>query len=156
MLEWTSMIDLKNALLIVGVLVIVSFVGLYIPYVQYQGQERAAVPDAPIDGPLARVVYTNKGFEPVFITVQVGTTVEWVNESDKLMWVASDDHPSHTDLPGFDQKGSEGNVSPPQSLVPIAYAHGGVEIYRYTFLEKGTWEYHNHLVPADRGTVVVE
>lgn len=156
MLEWTNMIDLKNILLIVGVLVVVSFFGLYIPYVQYRQQERGAPVLAPVDGPLEQIVYTNKGFEPEFRTVQTGTTVEWVNASNKLMWVASDDHPSHTKLPGFDQKGPEGNVFLPQSLVPVAYAHAGVEIFRYTFLEKGVWEYHNHLAPMDMGTVVVE
>ena len=148
------MVDAKNAVLIAVVLLVVGFMGFYVPYMQYQRGQRPPVLVS--DGPVVQVIYTNKGFEPDFTTVSVGTTVEWVNESDKLMWVASDDHPSHTKLPGFDQKGSEGNVDPPQSLVPVAYAHAGVEAYRYTFREPGRWEYHNHLVPSDGGTVVVE
>ncbi len=149
------MIDKKNAILIAVVLFIAAVVGLYVPYLQYSGQENTITPVS-TSGTVSRIVYTNKGFEPASITVGLGATVEWVNESDKLMWVASNDHPSHSILPGFDQKGSEGNVSAPQSSVPVALAHTGVEIYRYTFEKRGRWDYHNHLVPADRGTVVVE
>ncbi len=151
------MIDTKNALLITVVLFVAAVVGLYIPYQQYQKSQNASsslIATNTTEGARVTITYTNKGFEPSTISVATGTTVEWINLSDKLMWIASDPHPSHTNLPGFDQRGTESNEDT-QSAVPIAYAHGGGG-YMHTFTTAGTWTYHNHLDPAGRGVVVVE
>ena len=65
--------------------------------------------------------------------------VHFVNESSIDMWVATDDHPAHTDLPTFDQfKGS-----PPG------------EQYVYIFDEVGEWKYHDHLTPTATGIITV-
>ena len=86
------------------------------------------------------VRYTNNGFQPAKLTVPVGTMVEFINQSDKEMWVASNVHPSHEILPTFDQfKGVEKGKS-----------------YMYTFDAKGTWAYHDHINPAIEGTITVE
>jgi|SRR3989344_3414369 len=89
---------------------------------------------------MARIRYTNEGFIPSTIEVAPGTMVEFVNESDQDMWVASDMHPTHERLPTFDQ------------FRP--YKPGGM--YRYTFDEAGTWPYHDHLRPTDIGEIVVQ
>lgn len=151
-------IDVKNLILITATLVVVAFIGLYIPYKQYQkGQQNIKQPAAANGGPVVTILYANKGFEPSTINVKIGATVEWINTSDKLMWIASDPHPSHTNLPGFDQQGIESNVDAgTQGLMPSAYAHSGQTEYRYKFLKTGKWDYHNHLVPFDRGTIIVE
>ena len=149
------MIDKRNALLISSVLIIFFVVGFYIPYEQTKRRPRPAVPEK--GGQHMTVRYTNTGFEPATITIKASTTVEWVNVSDKLMWVASNPHPSHTDLPGFDESGIEGNVlAVVQGMLPTASAHTAGGEYRYTFTTTGTWGYHNHLVPSDRGIVIVE
>lgn len=150
-------IDAKNFILIVVALIIMTVVGLYIPYKQYQ-KERQDIKSAPEtinERPVVTVLYTNKGFGPNMITVKIGSTVEWISVSDKLMWVASDPHPSHTNLPGFDQQGV-GSSDTTQGLLLSVYAHTGQTEYRYTFLKAGNWSYHNHLNPADRGTVIAE
>jgi plastocyanin len=85
------------------------------------------------------VTFTDKGFSPSPMKVKVGTTVTFVNESSSGMWVASDPHPTHTLLPGFDELTSVGK--------------GGT--YEYTFTKIGTWTYHNHLTPTVKGTVIV-
>ena len=85
------------------------------------------------------VTFTDKGFSPSLATVKVGTTVTFVNESNSPMWVASDPHPTHTLLPGFDELTSIGK--------------GGT--YEYTFMKVGTWTYHNHVNPSMKGTVSV-
>ncbi|MBI3577003.1 cupredoxin domain-containing protein [Candidatus Gottesmanbacteria bacterium] len=85
------------------------------------------------------VTLTDSGFSPKIITVKKGTTVTFVNGSSASMWVASDVHPTHQLLPGFDELTS--------------VAKGGS--YDYTFVKVGTWTYHNHLSPSDKGTVVV-
>jgi len=92
-------------------------------------------------GVAERVIVTlsDKGFAPDPITVKVGTTVAFVNESGGAMWVASAPHPTHSLLPGFDQLAS--------------VARGGT--YEYAFTKVGTWKYHNHVNASVTGSVVV-
>lgn len=88
----------------------------------------------------ATVLYTDNGFTPESIEIARGTAVTFSNQSSSgAMWVASDAHPTHQLLPGFDAL---------QSMK-------SGETYTYTFTEVGTWTYHNHVLPADTGTVVV-
>jgi plastocyanin len=87
----------------------------------------------------AAVQYTANGFTPATLTVRKGTTVVFTNSSTAGMWVASDVHPTHQLLSGFDQRESVGA--------------GGT--YRYTFAVVGTWRYHDHVNPQRTGTVVV-
>lgn len=101
--------------------------------------ETVSVTSAPTEKTTS-LSYTDTGFVPKTITVSVGTKIMWKNTGDKPMWVASAVHPTHQDLPGFDQLTSMGK--------------GGA--YAYTFTQKGTWKYHNHVFPADTGIVVVE
>lgn len=84
--------------------------------------------------------YTSSGFSPKSITVKVGTTVTWTNTSGKSMWVASNPHPTHQDLPGFDQLAKVDKDG----------------TYSYTFTKAGSWKYHNHLAPNDTGVVIVQ
>jgi len=86
-----------------------------------------------------KVSYTDKGFLPQQIKIPVGSMVEFVNNSSKDMWVASNPHPAHTDLPTFDQFKQ--------------YKSGS--IYRYVFDKKGTWGFHDHLNPNAGGVVTV-
>lgn len=85
------------------------------------------------------VTYADSGFSPKMITVKVGTAVTFTNQSAGSMWVASDLHPTHQLLPGFDEL--------------KAVVTGGS--YQYTFVKVGTWTYHNHMKPSDTGTVIV-
>lgn len=85
------------------------------------------------------VTYTDSGFAPSPLTIKVGTTVTFVNESAGDMWVASDPHPTHTLLAGFDE---------------LASAPKGGS-YEYTFTKVGTWTYHNHRHPSTKGQIVV-
>jgi plastocyanin len=85
------------------------------------------------------VRYSGKVFSPNEITVPVGSVVQFINESDIPMWIASTPHPQHTDLPTFDQ------------FKP--YGKGAV--YRYVFDKKGHWGFHDHINPSVGGMVVV-
>jgi len=88
---------------------------------------------------MIQIRYTNDGFVPKNIEVPAGSLVEFINESDREMWVASDTHPTHERLATFDQFRS--------------YPKGGV--YRYLFDKPGTWPYHDHISPADEGIITV-
>ncbi len=86
---------------------------------------------------VAKVVYGETGFAPKELEIEKGTTVTFLNQTGKPMWVGSDPHPAHTDYPKFDQLGSS-------------------DEYVYTFTEIGRYSYHNHLAPRDTGVVVVK
>jgi len=86
------------------------------------------------------VQITDDGFSPEIIRVEPGTTVTFENVSSRNAWVASDSHPSHTDLPEFD--------------AGRGYAPG--EPYSYTFSQSGEWGYHDHLRSFVTGLVIVE
>jgi plastocyanin len=91
-------------------------------------------------GANATIRYTNSGFDPADLVVARGTTVTFVNESSGQMWVASNDHPTHSILPGFDQ------------LVGVATGAN----YEFTFDQEGTWGFHNHLSANHTGRIVVQ
>jgi hypothetical protein len=66
--------------------------------------------------------------------------VRFLNDSTSSVWIASDPHPTHTDYPGFDAK--------------KAITRG--ETYEFTFTKVGTWGFHNHRNPLQKGTIVVQ
>lgn len=86
------------------------------------------------------VAYTDNGFSPNSLTVSSGQSVTFFNASNRNFWVASDPHPVHTDYPGFDAK----RQIPPG------------ESYTFTFQKVGTWGYHNHMNPAQKGVIIVK
>jgi len=96
----------------------------------------AGIPLADMGMNAQTITYTNEGFVPATIEVGAGAMIHFVNESDTEMWVASDNHPAHTDLPTFDQ-----------------FKPG--DMFMYVFEEPGTWEYHDHLQPSFGGSVTV-
>lgn len=85
------------------------------------------------------VTYTDSGFSPPTVTVNVGDSVVFKNESSRLFQPASDPHPVHTNLSGFDAKTG---VAPGQS-------------YTFSFNKTGTWGFHNHLDSDKIGKVIV-
>lgn len=133
----------KN-LLVVGAVVVLVLVGAvgYVVISRAPATTTAPETSAPasvLTAPpqtVAQVDFDGAKFAPDTLTVKAGTTVKFVNGSSSPMWVASAPHPTHTDYPEFDQKQS-GNE------------------YAFIFTRVGTWKYHNHLNPADTGTVIV-
>lgn len=87
------------------------------------------------------VSYTDSGFSPSSITINVGDTVKFINNgTDSAVWPAAAPHPIHTSVPGFDSK---------KGLVA-----GGS--YSFKFTKAETVKYHNHLNPSQFGTIVVQ
>ena len=87
-----------------------------------------------------RVIYTDEGFAPETVVVLQGETVEFVNQSEKFFWPASNIHPTHEIYPDFD---------PEQPTSPG-------ERWSFTFGRVGEWRYHNHLNPVQAARVIVE
>lgn len=86
------------------------------------------------------VSITDTGFEPATLTVPAGTTVTFLNNGQAAHWPASNPHPIHTGLSGFD--------------ATKALATG--ETYSFTFTKTGTWGFHDHLNTSLTGSVVVK
>jgi plastocyanin len=93
-------------------------------------------------------MYTDNGFIPSTLTIKKGDTVTWVNNSTGMMRVASDPHPLHN---GYPTKG--GCVS---STFDECAVTGSGGTFSFKFDIVGTWGYHNHAVPSDKGTIVVQ
>ena len=96
------------------------------------------------------VAYGPNGFQPKSVEIKMGQVVTFVNESESSMWVASAKHPTHTDYPEKTDKDCLG------SAFEQCVASGVGTSYSFTFNDKGSWNYHNHLMPSHWGTVVVK
>jgi plastocyanin len=82
---------------------------------------------------------SSKGFSPPTLIVNVGTKVGWINNSGVDGDIESDPHPTHTSYPPINF-----GVFSSGSLVEIV------------FDKPGTYHYHNHLNPSQKGTVIVQ
>lgn len=85
------------------------------------------------------ITLTASGFSPATLTIKKGQTVTWINQSGQDATVNSDPHPLHTDYLPLNL----GTFSDGQVLL-------------LTFPKSGTYGYHNHLNPSERGTIIVE
>jgi plastocyanin len=94
------------------------------------------------------VTYTDSGFSPASLTIKKGDTVTFKNSASDDVRVASNPHPLHTGYPTtggcvgstFD---SCSNIAPGQS-------------WSFKFDFTGSWGFHNHLNPAEGGTIIVQ
>jgi plastocyanin len=86
------------------------------------------------------ITYTDKGFQPSFLSVRAGDVVKFRNQSPIGMWVASNPHPTHTDYIEFDAGNS-------------VNANGE---YSFTFNRVGVWGFHNHLNPNHQAVISVD
>lgn len=141
--------DKKLTLIILVVLIIV--IGWF--YFALTSNEEVALPaenissdiDMLIDGKNLDefqhvVVYSESGFSPESLEVNIGDTVTFVNLAPEQMWVASAFHPTHLLYSEFDAK--------------IAIGKG--EKYEFTFVKEGIWGYHNHMRPLVVGKITVK
>ena len=106
---------------------------------ELQTPEAQQKQSAAIEHKTVSVNISNFSFAPVVINLKVGDTVTWTNNDAAPHQIASNPHPTHTDLPGL----LSGVLSNGQS-------------YSYTFDKAGTWGYHCHIHPSMTGTVVVQ
>ena len=84
------------------------------------------------------VEFTDDGFVPKRLEIEVGQQVRFQNSSESSLWPASNIHPTHQIMPEFDA-GS-----------PV----GAEGVWAFTFDKPGFWRYHNHMVPEHSGLVV--
>lgn len=100
-----------------------------------------------VQGETHTVTYSSSGFSPSQVTIQRCDTVTWESQGAD-MWVASNQHPTHTlyDGTGLNQH------CPGNSFDQCSTG----STYSFTFEKTGTWSYHNHVLAGHGGTVVVQ
>mgnify|MGYP006281877665 CR=1 FL=1 len=99
------------------------------------------------------VYLTSSGFQPSEITIQEGETVTWINNASSPMWVASDQHPTHTNY--ADSTIYEHCQMGDQTEPAFDQCQSG-ERFTFTFEKAGEWNYHNHERAVQSGTITVK
>jgi plastocyanin len=86
------------------------------------------------------ITLTKDGYRPAVVTISPGTIVTFTTSLRDNFWPASDFHPVHDILPEFDPK---------RPLKPG-------ERWSFTFTKTGTWKFHDHISPQQRGKILVK
>lgn len=100
------------------------------------------------------IVYTDGGFSPSPLTVKVGETVVFKNESAREVWPASAMHPTHEVYPGTSIEKCD-SAAPGEMFDACGPVMSG-ESWSFAFREVGEWVYHDHLNASYFGKVAVE
>lgn len=135
----------KSNMLIVLVIIVIAIAAVVI-WMQRDDANDAITSTSPPPtsagetGEQVTVAYNGSIFEPSILSVSSGETVTFRNNSTTPVWPASDAHPTHNELPGFDARRGLGQG----------------ETYSFTFDQVGEWGYHNHLNASQTGTIIVE
>ncbi|MBI4154200.1 hypothetical protein HY501_02600 [Candidatus Woesearchaeota archaeon] len=113
--------------------------------------ETPVTPESPGDN---TVEMTSTGFSPATLTIDAGDTVTFTNKDTNPHWPASAVHPTHTVYPGSDI--SKCGTTEQESIFDACRGLEEGESWSFTFNEKGTWRYHDHLNLGLTGSIVVE
>lgn len=87
-----------------------------------------------------KITIKNHEFVPSNITIKKGDIVVFNSEDSVPFWPASNLHPTHEEYSEFDP------------LRPVDPSKS----WSFTFNQKGTWDFHDHLAPSLRGTITVK
>ena len=94
------------------------------------------------------VSFTDKGFEPIIVTMQKGETIRFVNNSQHNLWIAA--------------TGDSGSIYPGtgkecgQSAFDSCKTLNKGDFWEFTFTKVGTWSYHNNFDLERTGIIIVE
>jgi len=99
------------------------------------------------------VEITATEFSPKILTIKQGDTVQFLNKDSGLHWPASAMHPEHKVYPGSDIEKCK--TADKNKIFDACKGLAQGEEFRFTFNEKGTWRYHDHLKLSLTGTIVV-
>jgi len=112
--------------------------------------EQNTTPPAPTTH---EVVYTDSGYSPQTLTIKVGDTVTWKNNSTHNVWTASGMHPTHTVYSGTNVQQHCPDTS--NAAFDECKAEAPGTTWSFTFSKVGEWGYHNHVKASDFGKVIV-
>lgn len=138
--------------LIGAIIVVLSLVGGYVAFTQYQATDEGSIagPVINADEPVVTIRYTNGGYQPPMVTIKAGQKVRWLNDADDETWPASAVHPTH----GIYPEKTAGDCL--GSAFDACRGLKKGEQWDFVFTQKGTWRFHDHLHPSKTGSVIVE
>lgn len=99
------------------------------------------------------VEITSSGFNPKILNVKVRDSVTFVNKDSAEHWPASAMHPTHKVYPGSDIE--KCNTAEERNIFDSCRGIAQGREYKFTFNEKGSWKYHDHLGSGLMGTINV-
>ncbi len=105
-------------------------------------------------GQTHELIYTDSGYLPKEITIKVGDTVTWKNESSQGVWTSSAMHPTHMVYSGTSLQ--EHCPDAANIYFDECKSSQPGESWSFTFNKKGTWGYHNHVNARHFGKIIVE
>lgn len=94
--------------------------------------------DMGLAAPVEVTINADGTFSPSSLSVARGRTIRFTNNTNATARAASNPHPTHTDLAGFDSANVPAGLN-----------------YVYRFTRAGTFGFHNHADPTKTGTVTV-
>jgi len=100
------------------------------------------------------VIYTDAGYSPSTLTIKVGDTVTFKNQSSGGMWTASASHPSHTAYSGTSVQ--QHCPDPNNASFDECKADASGTSWSFTFNKAGDWGYHNHVNAKHFGKIIVQ
>ena len=103
-----------------------------------------------VDAGQFAVTYTNDGFAPSALTIPVGSSVSFLNNSNRNFWPASAQHPTHRVYPEQTDDDCSGSSFDACQSIPSNQS------WSFTFNEVGEWGYHDHLSPGKFGVIRVQ
>jgi plastocyanin len=148
----------KSALATIGVILLVILAGILVFATSRRGKEddtittqpstatntEAGEDNAPAENPDSvalgsTIIYNGSTYTLSAETVDAGTQVKITNTSDQQLDFASDPHPTHTQ----NSELNAGDIGPGESKT-------------ITLNKTGTWGFHNHLNPSQKGSITVK
>ena len=100
------------------------------------------------------IMYTDAGYGSTPLTIKVGDTVTWKNQSTQANWVGSAMHPNHILYSGTTLQEHCPDVD--NSDFDQCQADKNGDSWSFTFKKAGTWGYHNHMNVKHFGKIIVE
>lgn len=97
---------------------------------------------------------TDSGFSPSEVTINAGDTVRFINQGSQAHWPASAVHPVHEAYPGSSI--AKCGTAQAGSIFDACRGLNNGESFSFTFNAKGSWPFHDHLVPFLKGKVIVQ
>lgn len=100
------------------------------------------------------IIYSDSGYSPSALTVKVGDTVSFKNNSSVGMWPASAMHPAHTVYSGTSLQDHCPDLENDDFDACQSIAAG--QSWSFTFMKTGAWGFHDHITTGKFGKITVE
>lgn len=95
----------------------------------------------------------SSGFSPSNLEIKAGDSVTWMNKDTVEHWPASAMHPTHKVYPGSDI--AKCGTAEETKIFDACKGLALGESWTFVFDEKGSWNYHDHLVSSRSGKIIV-